>query len=146
MAHSPKSVHHLLKDRPTLKLIDSEINAQRALLTQVRQLLPEDLASHCVAARLRDQHLVLHADSPVWATRLRYLAPGIMGPMQADHPSLRGVKIKLLLTRPAPDPRRRVARRSDVAAAIIHDTAQDTKQPQLRDALRRLSRALKRQI
>lgn len=146
MAHSPKSVHHLLKDRPTLKLIASEISAQRALLEQVRALLPGDLANHCVAARLRDQQLTLHADSPVWATRLRYLTNQILGLLQSDHPSLRGIKIKLLLTRAAPAPRHRVAHKSDVAAAIIHDSAQDTKQPQLRDALQRLSRALKHPI
>ena len=145
MAHSPKSVHQLLRDRPTLKRIESEISAQQALLGQVRRLLPEDLAGHCLAARLHDRHMTLHVDSPVWATRLRYLTNQILNLLRPDHPSLQGIKIKLLPARQAPVPGRRTARRSDVAAAIIHDSARDTNSPQLREALQRLSRALKRQ-
>lgn len=143
MAGSPKSVRHLLKDKPTLKLLELEISAQKALLNQVKKLLPEDLAGHCVAARIRDQQLVLHTDSPVWATRLRYAAPQLLSLLQPSHSPLRGVKIRLVLPR-APDRRRLPpARHSDVAAAIIHDSAEDTKQPALREALERLSRALK---
>lgn len=144
MARSPKSVRHLLRDRPTLKLIEAEISAQRALLIQVRELLPGDVARHCVAAQLRDQRLTLHADSPVWATRLRYLTAQILGLLQREHPSLRWIKIKLVLPHSPPPARPRVARRSDAAAGIIHDSAQDTKQPQLREALQRLSHSLKR--
>jgi hypothetical protein len=143
MARSPKSVRRLLKDKPTLKFLELEISAQKALLENVRRLLPDDLADHCVAARKRDQQLILHADSPVWATRLRYNSPQLMSLLQTTNPSLREIKIKLVL--PRSDTRRRLpgARHSDFAAAIIHDSAEDTKQPQLREALERLSVALK---
>jgi len=144
MARSPKSVRHLLKDKPTLRRLELEVSAQKALLEKVRQLLPEDLASHCIAAQRRDQQLILHTDSPVWATRLRYIAPQLTSLLKSGDPSLRGIKVKLVLTR---SPRHRKlpsARHSDFAAAIIHDSAVDTKQPQLREALKRLSIALKR--
>jgi hypothetical protein len=143
-ARSPKSVRHLLKDKPTLKLLELEISAQKALLTEVRSLLPADLAGHCVAARVHDRQLVLHADSAVWATRLRYLAPQLLSLLQPRHPTLREIKPRLLHGRAPRPARRRPARRSDGAAAIIHDSAQDTKQAPLREALIRLSEAVKK--
>lgn len=143
MARRPKSVRRLLKDRPTLKFLELEISAQKALLENVRRLLPKDLANHCVAAQKRDQQLILHADSPVWATRLRYNTPQLLDLMKPSHPTLRQVKVKLVLPqsvsrRTLPGPHH-----SDFAAAIIHDSAEDTKHPQLREALERLSIALK---
>lgn len=143
MARSPKSVRHLLKDKPTLKRLELEISAQKALLGQVRHLLPNELAGHCVAAQMRDQHLILHTDSPVWATRLRYFAPQLISLLKSGDPSLRGIKVRLVLTRSPQRRRLPAARHSDFAAAIIHDSAEDTKQPQLREALKRLSATLK---
>lgn len=144
MARSPKSVRRILKDKPTLKFLELEISAQKALLENVRRLLPADLAGHCVAAQKRDQQLVLHADSPVWATRLRYAAPQLLSLLKSSQPSLRGIKVKLVLNRSVSRRKLPGARHSDFAAAIIHDSAQDTKQGQLREALERLSLALKR--
>jgi len=143
MARSPKSVRHLLKDKPTLKRLELEISAQKALLGQVRHLLPNELAGHCVAAQMRDQHLILHTDSPVWATRLRYFAPQLISLLKSGDPSLRGIKVRLVLARSPQRRRLPAARHSDFAAAIIHDSAEDTKQPQLREALKRLSATLK---
>jgi hypothetical protein len=145
MARSPRSVRQLLKNKPTLKLIEAEISAQQALLEQVRQLLPGDLASHCVAAQERDQQLVLHLDSPAWATRLRYTSPQLLSLLKTAHPSLREIKVKMVLTRSPPRRRLSAPHHSDLAAAIILDSAEDTKHPQLRDALLRLSHALKNQ-
>ena len=143
MAHSLKSVRHLLQDKPTLKSLELEINAQNALLQQVRQFLPGDLMERCRAAQIRDQRLVLHTESPVWATRLRYLAPQLLSLLRHEHPGLTGVTVKVLLERQSCTTRQNAARRSDVAAAIIHESARDTKHPALRAALERLSKSLK---
>ncbi len=145
MARRPQSIRRLLKDKPALKMLELEISAQRALLDHVRQLLPQDLAAHCINAQQRDHVLIVHTDSPVWATRLRYASVQLIGLLQQRYPELRAIKTRLLPPRPPPRRRPPAARHSDAAAAIIHDNAQDTKQPQLRDALERLSLALKRQ-
>lgn len=144
MAHSPKSVRHLLKDKPTLKILELEISAQKALLAELRRLLPGELADHCIAAQQRGPQLVLHVDSPVWATRLRFLAPGLLELLRAEHPGLHDIRIKLLVPRGQRRAQPRPARRSDIGAAIIHQSAADTKHPALRKALERLSLALKR--
>lgn len=143
MARSPRSVRHLLKDKPALRLLELEISAQKALLNQIRELLPEDLARHCLAAQKRDQLLILHTDSPVWATRLRYNSAHLISLLNSRHPSLREVKIRPVLSRQPTRRRLPPARHSDIAAAIIHDSAQDTKQPDLRKALESLSKRLK---
>ena len=144
MAHSPKSVRHLLKDKPTLKILELEISTQKALLAAVRRLLPGQLADHCIAARQRGPQLVLHVDSPVWATRLRFLAPGLLELLRAEYPTLLDIRVKLLVARARPRAQPRPARRSDVGAEIIHESAADTKHPALRKALERLSLTLKR--
>ena len=143
MARSLKSVRHLLKDKPTLKFLELEISAQKALLAEIRRLLPGELADHCVAARLRGNALVLHADSAVWATRLRFLAAQLLKLLRTEHPTLQEIRVKLLVSRTALKRPPAVARHSNVGAAIIHDTAVDTKHPALREALERLSLALK---
>ncbi|MGB5202239.1 MAG: DUF721 domain-containing protein [Sedimenticolaceae bacterium] len=144
MARSPKSVRHLLKDKPALKFLEREISAQNALLNQIRRLLPADLALHCRAAQIREGLLVLHVDSPVWATRLRYLAPELLSLMRPDHAALREVAVKVLVERESCRPRHRPPQHSALAASIIYDSAQDTKHPQLRAALERLGLAVKK--
>lgn len=144
MSHNPKSVRHLLKDKPTLRFLEREIGAQKTLLAEVRQCLPVDLANHCLAAQFHEQRLVLHTDSPVWATRLRYLATEITSLLRPRYPTLQTVSIKMLVPQQRRSKKTRSAKKSDIAAAIIHETAVETKHPQLRDALQRLSEALKR--
>ena len=143
MARSPKSVRRLLQDKPTLKFLDREIAAQHALLIEIRQSLPDDLAPHCVNAQMRDALLTLHADSPVWATRLRYLAIQLLNVLKHAHPDLREIRIKLLPEQHASQCRRDPVHRSDKAATLIRDMAGDTGQGALQDALLRLSSAVK---
>lgn len=143
MAHKPKSVRHLLKDKPTLKRLELEISAQKALLGEVRRLLPGDLAPHCVAACARARQLLIYADSPAWATRLRFFAPQLISLLQSRYPVLTEARVKLLISRGAPAPKPRKARLSDAGACIIQESALNTSEPDLREALLRLSRALK---
>ena len=46
MARSPKPVRQLLKDKPSLKILELEVSAQKALLADVRRLLPETIRTH----------------------------------------------------------------------------------------------------
>lgn len=140
---SPKSVRRLLKDKPTLKSLEREVCARQALLAEVRRVLPDDVAAHCVAAQARDGELVVHADAAVWATRLRYFEPRLLDSLRPSQTSLNAVRVRLLLPQHPRAVRRSPARRSDTAASIIHDSARETKHAGLRDALLRLSRALK---
>jgi hypothetical protein len=142
MATSPKSVRRLLKDKPTLKHLELGISTRAALLAEVRRLLPDDLAGHCSAAQLDGHLLTLHADSPAWATRLRYLSAQLRSLMRLNHPALTEIRIRVIVSRQPPAARKRRVQKSAEAAQIIHDSALSTSPGPLREALLRLSRAL----
>lgn len=142
MVRSLKSVRHLLQDKPTLKRLERELDAQQSLLRDVRQCLPADLAPHCLSAHLRDQLMVLHTDSPAWATRLRYVAPQLISVLRPEYPALSNVIVRLMVIPSGPARPRPTARHSDRAAEIIHNSACHAKPGPLKDALRRLSDAV----
>lgn len=143
MATSPKSVRHLLKDKPTLKHLEHGISARRTLLAEVRTHLPEEVATHCLAAQIEGARLILHSDSPAWATRLRYLSNQLCSLLEPGHPTLREIRIKVLLTRGTGRPPARKPYKSAQAAEVIESSADSTAPGPLRDALLRLSRAVK---
>lgn len=145
MARSPKSVRHLLKDKPTLQSLAAETRAQQSQLDRVRRLLPGDLAPHCVAARVEGARLVIHAESPVWASRLRFMSAELLSLLQNELPALRQIKIRLLPASAERVRKRTPAQRSDTAAGIVRDAATDITDPQLRNALERLGTRLRRQ-
>jgi hypothetical protein len=144
MTRVPKSVRQLLKSKPALKQLELEISAQKALLSDIRRHLSGELAPHCLGAQIKRDRLVLHTDSPVWATRLRYSAPQLASLLQETHPGLREIKVRVLISRQPRRTRCPSAHHSDVAANIVRSSAGDIEQPQLREAMMRLSRVLRR--
>ncbi len=142
MAPRLKSVRHLLQDKPTLQRLDRELKAQKSLLIDLRQCLSTDLAEHCASAHIRENTLVIHADSPAWATRLRYLAPQLVKAVAGEYPAVQAVSVRLMVEQPVPVPKA-TARHSDQAAQIIHTSANCAKPGPVQDALRRLGDILK---
>ena len=145
MTRSPKLIGQLLKDWPLLRQIDREISAQSQLLKAIQRHLPADLASHCVAARLVDERLILHTDSPVWASRLRFLSGQLVILLQNDFPALRNVKIKLRPKEQTRTPRKHAPRLSAAGADAVISTAAHTTSAPLKHALERLGRRLRGQ-
>jgi hypothetical protein len=126
-----------------LQRLERDIRSQKNLLADVRRCLPADLSPHCLHARLRVDTLVLHTDSPVWATRLRYLAPQLASVLAVEYPALREVKIRLLVAPADHASPQNSARHSDRAAEIIHSSAGHANSEALRTALHRLGKAVK---
>lgn len=143
MARSLKSVRHLLIDKPMLKTLAAEISAQRVLLDRVRRLLPGELAPHCIAARIDGQRLVVHTDSPVWASRLRFMSAELRMLLENDFPALREVKIRLLPPIGVRPRTEQTAQFSDIAAGTVQSAAEGIADPQLQAALQRLGSRLK---
>jgi len=142
MTHTTPSIRQLIHLNTTLKALADEASAQQALLGELRQQLPDALAKHCSAARLRDGRLVVSMDSPVWATRLRFASPQLLGSLRQRHPTLKAIEVKVAIARLNPARPRSKARRSTVGARIIHECALETSEAPLREALLRLSRVL----
>ncbi len=87
----------LLSDTTLASLIDRS-RQQEALLMQVRDLLPAPLNRHCRAAILRDQLLVLYADSSAWASRLRYFTRNLCNHLQQQGVIVHKVSVRVLVT------------------------------------------------
>jgi hypothetical protein len=67
--------------------------AQRLLHTH----LPASLAQHCQVANIKEDMIVVHADSSAWAAKLRFHVAGMLAQLiqQQEFSSLRAVRIKV---------------------------------------------------
>jgi hypothetical protein len=126
-----------------LQRLTTELAAQQSLLVDVQHCLPNDLAAQCTSARLRDDTLVLHVNSAIWATRIRFLVPQLAGVLRPEYPALRNIKVRLQTTQPPVSGGGNNARQSASAAEIIHDCAAHANSEALRQSLQRLARAVR---
>ncbi len=90
---------------------------QDAWTDQLRALLPQDLASECRVANVRDQVLTVHINNAAWATRLRFLVPGLLRSLNrlADFTAVSDVRLKVvpLIAESTASTRRRTLRPPD---------------------------------
>jgi len=74
----PKPLGDLLRSSPLQYLVKK---AREIVSTDeaIHRLLPEGLAPHCRTINVTPNHIiVIHVDSAIWATRLRYLVPDLL--------------------------------------------------------------------
>ena len=105
-------------------------------------LLPAPLNSHCRVLSIRNSILVLAADSPVWAARLRFQAPQLAKQI-GQHLSGKSCKIHVRVRPPetalTPPPRKPGIRPGIQGIAALQQAAQSISDPQLKTALLRLA-------
>lgn len=115
-----------------------------ALDRAVRELLDSELAAHCRVLNCYDDQLVIAADSPVWATRLRYHTAALPDALA----SVTGQRFSRVVTRVSPPgvrqtpvvPSRPAPGMSTSAARQLESVAATVMDPELAAALRRLAR------
>ena len=109
------------------------------LNTRFLRILPQSLSEHCNVVNLRQQHLVVTADSPAWGAKLRMLTPMLTAQLGEE---IQGITIRIAPPhRHAAEPhtpRRTIM--SAQTATLIQEYAQSVSDPDLRRALRRLAR------
>jgi hypothetical protein len=135
-------------------LLSSSTGPLRPLVNQVAKLkmidarlqagLPPAISPHCRAADLKEGTLIIHADSPAWAMRLRYETPTILSFLRQDRAlrALRALQIRVSLPEEGRVSawRRPPPRLSEAAAACLASSAQAMTDQRLRAALQRLAR------
>ena len=88
---TPTRIGTLVAADPVLQRLLARARALQQLDEVVKTWLPEKLAEKVKVAVVRDGVLVLCAESPVWATRLRYEVPTVLE-KASQHPELSHLK------------------------------------------------------
>ncbi|MFQ5659089.1 MAG: DciA family protein [Gammaproteobacteria bacterium] len=113
-------------------------NIQQILCTE----LGPPLSEHLSIANFRHRTLIIHADSPAWATRLRFNAPHILKIAQTTCglTGLCTVRVKVFIPENDYSQAKRKISLSDNSARTIRKLAKTTTSTLLRAALFRLSK------
>ena len=139
--NNPLQINNLLGRSQYSRLV-SQTRILVALETLLQELLPEPLKAHCHLLAIRDETLVLAADSPVWAARLRFHAPQLVKQLKRSQTvKLRTVRIRV---RPperqiSAERRKAAIHRSKNSTAALQQVAQTVSDPGLKSALLRLA-------
>lgn len=108
----------------------------------LRKILGADLGAHCRAGGLAGGRLVLLADSPVWATRIRYAVPALLEKLgDAGDIPVREIQVRVGRASVARGTTPRRARPlGEETARNLCETAEAIGDEALRSALLRLAR------
>ena len=141
--HSPRPCP-VLSAPGVQKEIGPTLLARARWLAQVdrmlRQVLPAELAGHCVLANIRGNALVFLADSPLWATRLRlYHTALVDGARRRVSAELDRLSVKVARFDPVPPEPFATKPLSNVAATHLKEAASSQADPELRELLLRLA-------
>jgi hypothetical protein len=136
------SITKLLHAQGSLTQLNRQLVQQQRLAEQVRELLPPPLNEQLLGAVLNGRRLTLLVQSPVWASRLRYLAPQLLRQLRQQ-----GLLVEQVQPRIVPEQgktRKRAPRKSPVLSPqnvkLLRQTAEAMEAGPLREALLRLSR------
>lgn len=137
---SIRSVRDILAAGPHAKLLVQHDRHQQ-LLGLVRQQLPPALASHCLNAQQQGETLIVHADSPVWANKLRFQLGNLQALQQIPaFQAVRQVQVRVLPTSETPTTARDpVSTLSNEAEDIIRKLAEAISDDDLRASWLRIA-------
>ncbi len=109
----------------------------------LHEYLGPPLNTHCILANHNNDILIIHADSPTWAAKLRYLTPDILSYMhqQCHLTKLKTIRIKVMPTTPSPvKTSTRQLTLSTKSAKLMNDVANTISDPALRTSLLKLTK------
>jgi len=131
-------------DFPAVKLLLAKARQLAGLDALLQEALPESLRGACHVLNLREDTLIIGADSAALATQLRFATPKILTAMAAHTPvTIAHIKVRTIMPsyRPStPRPRRELT--SDTRM-LLTLTAQSQPEGHLKNALLRLARLRK---
>jgi hypothetical protein len=109
---------------------------------KLKAKLPSPLSDHFVLANIDKKTLTIHTDSPAWAARLRFMTPDILNHAREICSPYAPQTIRIKVTLPIPTIKKSPTKMnlSAKSAQLILETANSITDPELRNALIRLSR------
>jgi len=104
-SNKPFRIGNLLERSEVSRLL-SRARALGELDVLMHKLIPSPLNEHCRVLAMRDDTLVLAADSPVWAARLRYQSSQLVKQLSGvSSVKLRTVQVRVRASEQPPDGR-----------------------------------------
>jgi hypothetical protein len=138
----PQTISGYLRDSHRYEQLVTHGRLLERLTRLVREALPSPCDQHCRVASIKQNTLVLSADTPAWSARLRFHMPQVMRILQDRH-GMAFHSTRILVASPRastpeiPKPR---AALSEKSADLLRTAANSVSDPELRAALLRLSR------
>ena len=111
----------------------------QALDRQLRQSLPEPLASHVRLGNLRHDKLVFLVDAPVWSTRLRLYADILLDAARAAGLRASSITVKVATMQPVPPDAAPLSPLSPSARETLRAAAAATQEEELKSRLLQLA-------
>jgi hypothetical protein len=135
-------IQKLLKAQGPLAQLKKQLAQQQTLLEQVRANLPSPLNEQLFSAVLNSRTLTLLVHSPVWASRLRYLAPQLLRQLRQQGLMVEQIRPRIVPAQGSRQPiqARKPAALSPNSAETLRQAADALDPGPLREALQRLSR------
>ena len=124
-------------------LLLKHANYINQLQSELHNYLGQPLNSHCKIANYKKDILIIHADSPGWAAKLRYMTPDILSFM---HQQFRLTNLKTIRVKVSPCSKKPVKSLkkqitlSPTSAKLINDVANTVSDHALKTSLLKISR------
>ena len=142
--NAPKNIAQLLAgNSDSLQALFTHSQHLERLNRRVCGCIPAPLNQHCQVANLRDNTLILHADSSAWALKLRYNSRALLQQLrQQGFRELGAIEVKvrpraIAMARPE---KTRHAHMSRKTAQLLDSIAADITDNRLKMALQHLAR------
>jgi hypothetical protein len=138
-----KRVKQYFASDSALNSLKARLAAQNTLKERVQKLLPTPIDEQIESAVMHARTLTLWVNSPVWASRLRYLAPQLLRQLKQEGFILDRIQPRVQVQESHKPLRRRIGRMvqlSPESAEALRHTADSLQDRPLREALMRLSR------
>jgi len=144
MPDKARHVRRYLRGTDAVTALLNELQQRDELLQRVRGAIPEALRAHCKQASLRDGLLTLSVASPVWVSRLKFLAPKLIDDLRKTDLAINDCRVRALpeASQARAEGREAAAFSHPAAAAHLVQAADAIAHPELATSLRRLADSL----
>lgn len=135
-ASRPQTARTLLA-RGQFGVLVRTLDQHLQLLQRLRTLLPPELAKRVSHARQERGSIIIHCDTPIDSTRLRFMLPQLLNQLGLASQRLQ-VRVRPVDIRPA----RTAPKQQPLSSKTVRDTLAAVDDPQLRAALERIGQSL----
>lgn len=141
------TIHQFLhEDNKTLGALFKRLQQLKIWNAALRESLGPDalVANHCQIVNLKDNQLIVIADSPLWLTRIRFFIPQLL-PKLRTYPDLQSIKAMCCKVHPSYQPHSERKKRapqkiSAEAKSKMDEIANKLSDPKLNAALKKLAK------